>query len=125
VLVVTAGFGVFAVWDAGAATYTYSCHSAPGDLESANDAAIEVRHLRQESADDCVALAERLAAVVTALELQDDTNGSGVVQRVQLETDQRAFLELAAWGALLTFGGVLFLVIAPQLTGSFRLWRDI
>lgn len=55
----------------------------------------------------CDALIERLEAPVTVL-----------------DPDLLDLLTLTVWGVFLTFGAVMFLMVAPLLTAAFRWWRD-
>lgn len=101
---------VLALPSTGSAAYVLTCPAEPADTgpEITNDAAIEMRQVRQDLNLMCAVLQERLEAPLA-----------------ERDPDEHDLLELGAWGPLLTFGGVMFLVTAPIWTRAFRMWDDV
>lgn len=112
-----------------AATYVQACQTAPGDSDpgTITDAAIEVREQRQELAQMCAALAERIEAQVAATEAvdarlasMDDTGPGTSAQRVALSPSDRNRLDYMWWGAWAIVGLMMVSLIA---TKWYSVWR--
>lgn len=100
---------------AGAASYTSTCPALDGA---------------------CLALSERLEAIVTELEahgvvlrdIRTNTSPSGspapVSGVVALSNDDRQLLDLSARGVWMVGGLLLALIVAPLFVGAFRFWRE-
>jgi hypothetical protein len=109
---------------ASAATYSVNCPDPSTLYGGTVDAAVEVSHLRQEEEQSCAAIAERLEAVVSLLEAQNDEAATPTATRVALAPDDRDRLDLMWWGMWALVGLTFVLIVSPLMQSAFRWWQE-
>jgi len=109
---------------AAAQTYTNACPDMPPDLESATDDAIETREQGQRDVTICLAVTERLEALVALQAAAVEDDATTAAQRVALAPVDRNRLDLSWFGVWAVVGTLWVLLIAPLFVRAFRFWRE-
>lgn len=104
--------------------FTVACHEPPPDMGGTVDDAIETREQRQEQAQDCAALVERLEAIyfLQLDAIESETTASA--QRVALAPVDRNRLDLTWMGVWAMVGVSFGLLVAPMMQRAFRWWQE-
>jgi hypothetical protein len=96
------------------------------NYESISDNAIETRHLRAETYQNCQSELTRLDALRASVDSMADatTDPTQPAQRVALSGSDRERMDLAWWGVWAAVGVGLALLVLPRLFARFRFGGD-